>query len=60
MTLTGGHRVGITGEVVASGAQGYIVKYIRYMNIRIVHEVVGIGESIREYMYVMGECPATP
>lgn len=50
MTLTGGHRVGITGEVIRV-EQGYIVKYIRYMNIRIAHEVVGIGESIREYMY---------
>lgn len=53
MTLTGGHRVGITGEVIRV-EQEYIVKYIRYMNIRIAHEVVGIGENIREYMYDRG------
>ena len=46
MTLEGGHRVGLAGEMVFTEGQGYILKYIRYMNIRVAHEVKGIAEQI--------------
>lgn len=55
MTLAGGHRIGITGEVIYKEGQGYIVKYIRYMNIRIAHEITGVAEPIMQYLYQKGE-----
>lgn len=50
LTLPGGHRVGITGELSYVEGTGYFAKYIRYMNIRIAHEKKGIAESIVEYL----------
>lgn len=50
LTLPGGHRVGITGELSHVEPNRYLAKYIRYMNIRIAHEKKGIAESIIEYM----------
>ncbi len=46
MTLEGGHRVGLAGEMVYTEGQGYILKYIRYMNIRVAHELKGIAEQM--------------
>lgn len=46
MTLEGGHRVGLAGEVVYTEGQGYILKYIRYINIRVAHEIQGIATYI--------------
>ena len=53
MTLTGGHRVGITGEVIRV-EQGYIVKYIRYMNIRMAHEIKGVADAVLPLLYQEG------
>ena len=50
LTLPGGHRVGITGELSYIEATGYFAKYIRYMNIRIAHEKKGVAKSIIEYV----------
>lgn len=50
MTITGGHRIGITGELVYIENQGYIAKYVRYMNIRIAHQAKGIAEAVMEYL----------
>ncbi len=46
MTLEGGHRVGLAGEMVYTEGQGYILKYIRYMNIRVAHEIRGIAAQM--------------
>lgn len=50
LTLPGGHRVGITGELTHMDGQRYIAKYIRYMNIRIAHEVKGIAEEVMQWL----------
>lgn len=50
LTVEGGHRIGITGELVRTN-EGYIVKYIRYMNIRIAHEIKGIATSAVAYLH---------
>lgn len=50
LALLGGHRVGITGELTCVEGGRYIAKYIRYMNIRIAHEVKGIAEGLMEWM----------
>lgn len=50
MTVQGGHRIGITGEVVWIENSGYMVKYIRYMNIRIAHQITGVSQNIMPYL----------
>lgn len=50
--VEGGHRIGITGELVAAaGGRGFIAKYIRYMNIRLAHEHKGIAQKMIGYLY---------
>ncbi len=49
--LSGGHRVGITGELTMIEGGRYIAKYIRYINIRVAHEIKKISESLMEYLY---------
>jgi stage III sporulation protein AA len=51
MTLEGGHRVGFTGELTSTQAGEYIVKYVKYMNIRIAHEKLGIAKRVIDYVY---------
>lgn len=46
MTLEGGHRVGLAGEMIYTEGQGYILKHIRYMNIRVAHERKGIAKDM--------------
>lgn len=50
LTLPGGHRVGITGELAYKESTGYFAKYIRYMNMRIAHEKKGIAKTIMQYL----------
>lgn len=49
LVAEGGHRIGITGEV-ARVENGYIVKYVRYMNIRIAHEKKGLADEVASYL----------
>jgi stage III sporulation protein AA len=51
MTLEGGHRVGFTGELTPTQDGEYIVKYVKYMNIRIAHEKIGIARKVIDYVY---------
>ncbi len=50
LTVEGGHRIGITGELVLSEGR-YIVKYVKYMNIRIAHEMINIAKNVMPYLY---------
>lgn len=50
MTLSGGHRVGFTGEMVQVEKSTFFAKYISYMNIRIAHEMKQIAEDIYPYL----------
>lgn len=51
LTMPHGHRIGITGELVYVEGQGYIAKYIRYMNVRIAHQIKGAASKIMRYVY---------
>lgn len=53
LAVEGGHRVGITGEVTWTDG-GYIVKYIRYINIRIAHEKRGLARIVAPYLHAAG------
>lgn len=52
LTLPGGHRVGIAGQVV-TGDRGRVhsVKHIHYLNIRIAHEMKGAADRILPMIY---------
>lgn len=51
ITVEGGHRIGITGELTTAGNGRFIAKYIRYMNIRLAHEHKNIAQKIIRYLY---------
>ena len=52
LTLEGGHRVGIAGQVVLN-EDGSIrtVKHISAMNIRIAHEIKGVADGVMQHLY---------
>ena len=46
ITIEGGHRVGISGQVVLETGQVKNIKYISSINIRVSHEVMGCADPI--------------
>lgn len=52
LTIPGGHRVGLAGQVILE-ENGTIrnMKHIRYMNIRISHEVKGAADPVLPWIY---------
>ena len=56
LTIPGGHRVGMAGQVILE-ENGAVrnMKHIRYMNIRISHEVKGAADAVLPYLYEDGE-----
>lgn len=52
ITITGGHRIGMVGQVVTDG-QGKIrtMKHICGINIRVAHQVIGAAEPILSVVY---------
>lgn len=55
ITLPGGHRAGVAGEVIL-GEDGQVrnLKYIRYINIRISHEIIGAADNLMPYLHENG------
>lgn len=55
ITVAGGHRIGLAGQVVLE-ADGKVrnLKQVRFMNIRISHEIVGISDALLPYLYENG------
>lgn len=60
VTVPGGHRVGIAGQVVLNG-DGSIrtMKHIHSMNIRISHEIKGAADEVLPYVYRAGRLKNT-
>ncbi|MBE5852341.1 MAG: stage III sporulation protein AA [Lachnospiraceae bacterium] len=54
LTLPGGHRVGLAGQVVWERDAIKTMKYIHFMNIRIAHEIKGVSEKVLPYLYSNG------
>lgn len=52
LTVPGGHRIGMAGQVVLNES-GNIrnISHIRFLNIRISHEVLGAAEEVMPYLY---------
>lgn len=52
ITLEGGHRVGISGQVVLDeNGNVKTIKYINYIHIRIAHDVKGISKKIIDEIF---------
>ena len=55
ITVRGGHRVGVAGQVVLEADGGVrTIKHISYMNIRVAHEVKGAADKLLPFVYVAG------
>lgn len=52
LTIEGGHRIGICGEVV-SDEEGKVqtIKYISSLSIRVAHEKKGVAKEIMQYIH---------
>lgn len=60
ITVAGGHRVGIAGQVVLEGESAVrTIKHISYMNIRISHQIKGVADRILPYIYENGRIKNT-
>lgn len=56
LTIQGGHRVGLAGQVILENpGQIRNIKYIRYLNIRIAHEIQGAADAVIPYVYDRGQ-----
>lgn len=60
LTVQGGHRVGLAGQVILDG-EGRIMnmKYIRYLNIRIAHQIRGAADALMPYLFEGGRFLST-
>lgn len=55
LTVPGGHRIGMAGQVVMENEQRVrILKYITCMNIRISHQIMGAADGVLSYLYENG------
>lgn len=50
ITIRGGHRVGIAGQVVLDKGRVKNVKHISFVNIRLSHQVKGCAEEVLPYI----------
>lgn len=52
ITVAGGHRIGLAGQVVLND-DGSVrtIKHIYYMNIRISHQIKGAADRVMPYLY---------
>ncbi len=60
LTVRGGHRVGLAGQVILDG-DGRIknMKYIRYLNIRIAHQIRGAADMLMPCLFEEGRVMST-
>ena len=54
LTISGGHRVGIAGQVVMDGGRIRTIKNIHALNIRIAHEKKGVAGDFLPLIYEKG------
>lgn len=50
ITIKGGHRAGIAGQVVCDNKQIVNQKNISFINIRVAHEVVGCADGVMDFV----------
>ena len=55
ITLKGGHRVGISGNVVVENDRVININYIYSLNFRISKEIIGVANDITNFIYEDGK-----
>ena len=56
ITVPGGHRVGLAGEVVVDeNGQIVTIKYVTFMNIRISHQILGVADGVIQFLFDDGK-----
>lgn len=59
LTIPGGHRIGLAGQVVAENGRVKTMKHISFLNIRIAHERKGCANPVMPYLFEKGEFLST-
>ncbi len=54
ITIEGGHRVGLVGQVIVEDGKIRNLKYIAGLNIRVSHEIIGVADEVLPYLYEDG------
>ena len=56
LTVQGGHRIGFAGKVILN-TDGSVRNFscIRFLNIRISHEILGMADPVLPYLFQQGE-----
>ncbi len=52
LTVEGGHRVGVVGQVVWDGKEIKRMKYFTALNIRIAHEIKGVADKVLPRLFL--------
>lgn len=59
LTIPGGHRVGMAGQVVVERGSVKNIRNISFINVRISHEIIGCGKKAMPYLEGEGRLPNT-
>ena len=51
LTVAGGHRVGMFGQVVLEDEKVMLLKQVQFLHIRIVHEILGVAKPVVEHLF---------
>lgn len=55
LTIEGGHRVGMAGQVILDGGQIRNLRYVSSVNIRIAHEIPGCADKVLPFLIRDGD-----
>ena len=55
ITVAGGHRIGVAGQVIVEGERIVGIKNIRFLNVRISHEILGAADRLLPLLYEDGQ-----
>lgn len=50
ITIRGGHRIGLAGQVIKEGGKIMNIKNISFLNIRLAHQIMGCGNNVMPYI----------
>lgn len=51
LTVSGGHRVGVAGQILSQHGSVQSIRNIRFLNIRISHEIIGCADPVMDRIY---------
>lgn len=52
LTISGGHRIGVAGQILSNQGQVISIRNIRFLNLRITHEIIGCANVFAKYLYL--------